>query len=199
MKTRRLVVLLITFAMLFSSVGMAFADDLSLDATATDAVGVAYSIDGTCMVLGIVDNDAVSLTLSGGAYGVTVPGEQATLSGAVSSTTATGGYLHYTLYGMGTSKITVEATEAANTGYAADTLSVKINNIVDAGSGSATLGTGSSTYVGINTTAADLVTAITGTDTYTGTTTAQGAQVEYELSGNPGVSTVNVLYTIVEA
>ena len=199
MKTRKLVVLLITFAMLFSSVGMVFADDVSLDATATDAVGVAYSIGGTVMVLGIVDNDAVSLTLNGGAYGVTVPGEQATLSGGAASTTGTGGYLHYTLYGMDTSKITVEATAVANVGYAANTLSVKINNIVDAGSGSATLGTGSATYVGINTTAADLVTAIAGTDTYTGTTSAQGAQVEYQLSGDPGVSTVNVLYTIVEA
>lgn len=202
MKKTTLVVLLAA-ALILGMAAVAAADDLSMDATANDSVGVSYSESGTVTLLGIVGNDAVSLSLNGGTYGASEPGAQATLGGGSSEVTGTGGYLHYTLYGVGNHKITVE-TETA--GYGEETLSVQISDgtldsdntseIVAGGSAAGTLGTAATGFVAIGTTAADLITGITGTDTWTGTASSEGAPVEYKLSGDPGVDTVDVLYTI---
>lgn len=177
----------------------AFADDLSMDTTALDQVGVAYSVSGTVALLGMVDNDGVSLTLNAGSYGASEPGARAVLGGGASYVEATGGWLHYTAYGINTQKITVQKDSGSPVGYANDSLAVKINTIVNGGSALNTLGTGSSTYVAIGSTAADLVTGISGTDTWTGTDSTQGAQVKYKLVADPGVLRVDVLYTMVDA
>ncbi|MCF7950366.1 MAG: hypothetical protein K9L57_01890 [Spirochaetaceae bacterium] len=192
-----IIVVLIAAALILTITAVAAADDLSMDATANDSVGVSYSESGTVTLLGIVGNDAVSLSLNGGTYGASEPGAQATLGGGSSEVTGTGGYLHYTLYGVGNHKITVETSTV---GYGEDTLSVQISDgtvdsdntseIVAGGSAAGTLGTAATGFVAIGTTAADLITGITGT------ASSEGAPVEYELSGDPGVDTVDVLYTI---
>jgi hypothetical protein len=173
-----------------------FADDLSMDTTALDKVGVAYSTEGTVALLGMIDNDGVTLTLNAGTYGASEPGAQALLGGGAATVEGTGGWLHYTAYGIVTQKIVVQKDADSPAGYVNDSLSVKINAMAAGGSLIATLGTGVSTYVPINSIAADLVTGISGTDTWTGVGDVDGAQVKYMLSGNPGVIRVDVLYTL---
>jgi hypothetical protein len=108
-----------------------------------------------------------------------------------------GGWLHYTVYGLNptTYKVTVECQTV---GYTAGALSVDDNNIVAGGSAIGTLGTGPGSAVSITSTAADFVTSIDGTDTYTGTGAAEGVQVNYTLGAvDAGVASATVLYTIV--
>jgi len=173
-----------------------FADDLSMDTTALDKVGVAYSTSGTVALLGMVNNDAVSLALNAGSYGASEPGAQALLGGGAASVEGSGGRLHYTAYGIVTQKIVVQKDAASPAGYVDNALSVKIADMAAGGSVLSTLGTGVTTYVAINSTPADLITAISGTDTWTGITDDDGAQVMYKLSANPGVIRVDVLYTL---
>lgn len=175
------------------------------NATATDNVGVGYSISGNVALLALIDKDQVSLTLNGGAYQATTAGERATLQGGAAAAEGTGGWLHYTLRGYTGQKITVQKAASGNTGYNDNTLSVKIAAFNTDGTSGAKYSaptadvytTYSSTYLGISGTAAELITGISGADTWTGTATSQGAQVKYQLNGNPGVTTVAVLYTLI--
>jgi len=167
-----------------------------MDTTALDQVGVAYSTEGTVALLGMIDNDGVTLTLYAGSYGASEPGAQALLGGGTATVEGTGGWLHYTAYGIATQKIVVQKDLGSPSGYVNDSLSVKINTMGAGGSMLNTLGAGNSTYVPINGAAADLITGISGTDTWTGTGDVDGAQVKYMLSGNPGVIRVDVLYTL---
>lgn len=167
-----------------------------------DNVGVSYSAGGNVALLGLVDKDGVSLSLNGGSYQASVAGERATLQGGSSSVEATGGWLHYTLRGNSSQKITVAKSTSGsdNTGYNDATLGVKINTISTGtySSTASTVATAYATsYVSITGTAASLITGISGSDTWTGTSTAQGAQLKYQLIGDPGVTNVKVVYTLV--
>jgi hypothetical protein len=202
MKKKNFMVLMMVLAFLVGSVGLVMGDDFSMDATAEDDVAIIYSTSGTVLMLGMEGNDTVLLILDAGTYGASAPGAEVSLSGGYGSVESTGGSLRYTVYGLGNHKITVHTTTGS---YTADTLSVQISDgttdgtgaIVAGGSAENTLGTAATGYVSINSTAASLITGITGTNTWTGTDSGDGAPVQYKLSGNPGVSTVTVIYTIV--
>jgi hypothetical protein len=170
------------------------ADDLSMDATAEDDLTLGYSagVDAV-LYLGMVGIDTVDLTYQAGTYDASAPGVQATLGG-VSSDSAAGGWLHYTLYGMGANhKITVEC----DTPSYVDSLTVEIETFTAGGSALGTLGTEAGSPVRITPTPTDLITAISYTDTWTGTGAAEGARVIYVLDEDPGISAATVTYTIV--
>jgi len=175
----------------------AFADDLSMDTTALDQVGVAYSTEGIVALLGMVGNDKVSLALNGGSYGASEPGAQAILGSGDANVEATGGFLHYTTYYMPMQKITVQKDSESPAGYVDYSLEVRIDAMNAGGSDLNTLGAAASaTYVYISTPAVDLITGIGG-NAWTGTLATDGAQVKYRLSADPGVTRVDVLYTMV--
>lgn len=162
--------------------------------TVTDTVGVSYSAAGTVVLLGIVGDGKVALATSS-SWGQTVAGARA-VNGGASVTAADGGFLHYTTYGVADQKITVQKDASTAAGYANDSLAVKIKGLTVGGSVIGTLGTGASTYQSIGATAKTLIDTISGTDTWTGTGVAEGAQLSYQLTGDAGASTVVVLYTI---
>lgn len=169
--------------------------------TAMDNVGVGYSVSGTVVLLGMVDNNNVELSLDGGDWAASTAGAQATAGGAAAAAEASGGSLQYTLYGLGNHKITVENTFIMGLeAYVPDSLSVIIEQITAAGSAANTLGTKATAFKGISYTAQNLITGISGTNTWTGAGDGgagnYGAQVKYKLSANPGVNQVVVLYTI---
>jgi hypothetical protein len=162
----------------------------------TDTVGVSYDASGKVVLLGMVGTNTVMLRLNGGSYGQTTAGARAALGGGSSSVEAVGGYLHYTTYGEVDQKITVQKDSSTTFGYLANSLSVRISNVVAGGSVIGDLGLASGTYQGISTTVHTLIQGIIGYNTWTGTGATEGAQVMYQLSADPGVSSVDVLYTI---
>lgn len=161
----------------------------------TDTVGVSYDVSGTVVLLGITDVE-VSLSLNGGAWGASEAGARAALGGGAGYDEEVGGWLHYTTYGVADQKITVAKDASTDVAYANDSLSVKINTMTNGGSALATLGTANAAYQTIGATTRNLITGISGGDTWTGTGAAEGAQVIYKLTANPVASTVVVLYTI---
>jgi hypothetical protein len=184
-------------AILLAASYATFADDLSMDTTALDEVGVAYSISGTVALLGMVDNDLVSLALNGGSYGASEPGAHAVLGGGAASVGAVGGRLHFTAYGIADQKITVQKDSGSPAGYVDSSLGVLINDVDAGGSIMETLGLGQGWILPITGTAQTLIAGISGVNTWTGTAKEDGAQVYYELSADPGVTRVDVLYTMV--
>jgi hypothetical protein len=175
----------------------AFADDLSMDTTALDQVGVAYSTEGTVALLGMVDNDGVSLTLNAGTYGASEPGAHAVLGGGVESVEKVGGRLHFTAYGIAGQKITVQQDSGSPAGYVDSSLGVRISDVHAGGSSMETLGLSRGWILPITGTPQTLIEGIFGSNTWTGTLKTDGAQVSYELKANPGVSRVDVLYTLI--
>jgi hypothetical protein len=190
---KKLTVLALAALLTMGFVTGLFADDVTNDVTAEDDLTIgAMGGGGTVAYLGMVGNDAVNLQFTNGSYDATEPGAQATL-GSGSSDSAAGGWLHYTVYGLGSHKITVECA----TGSYADSLTVDITTLTAGGSVLGTLGTEPGSPVRITSTPASLMTAITGSDTYTGTGAAEGAQVTYVLDEDPGIAAATVTYTIV--
>ncbi|MCF7929188.1 MAG: hypothetical protein K9L29_08895 [Spirochaetales bacterium] len=187
----------------------AFADDVSMDATAGDSVGTSYEISETLAVLGIVNSTNLSIHLEG-EWRADQPGGQAEID---KTPNYSGGYastrprLHYTLHGLGNHKITVESTadlpdqcfgvgiegdfgySITSSGSAVETLGEEVDwggprqyykQFPRAGSG-----------------ALDLVVGISGSNTWTGTGENDGVPIEYALYCDPGeVSTVNLTYTL---
>jgi hypothetical protein len=219
MKKKNFMVLMMVLAFLVGSVGLVMGDDISQDATALDKVTVSYSESGTVSYLGMVSNDAVSLSITT-TWSADEPGEAATPS-AGGSPQAPGGRLHWTTYEVATQKITVKAdtVDASGQGYDpssynSESVSVRIGNGEVTGddsmiftnggkSGAESYGTittgytdGWVTIVDSASTAKDIIEGIGGTHTYTGTGTGDGAPVEYKMTGNPGVTKLHVLYTI---
>ena len=180
--------------------------------TVVDTVTVSYTKSGSeSQSLGIallaLYGGGISMGLGGGTWGVPgdVAGGQPMLSRAQTSNEASGGYLHYTLYGMGTAKITVEQDISTPTGYIANSLKVKIlpvgaGGVITAGTWSSeqsTLGVPvDGYYQNISSTPATLINGISGEKTWTGSAAGQGAQLGYQLVADPGTTIVTVLYTL---
>lgn len=152
-----------------------------------------------------------------GTYNVSEAGTQATKSNYAnfeSLTEKTGGAIQYTVAGLGDQKITVHS---GTSGYNSDTLYVKVSNPrkEDGLVAEGTLGTldvlgeeidymrkfsiSQGSYA-----AKSIIRDIPGTDTYTGTAALTiesqvllpGAKIFYGFSGDPGVTTIGVTYTI---
>lgn len=203
-----LVALICTTTVLFS------ADDLSVDSTARDLIGTTYNWtpgqeDGTFLLLGLRSPNNINLTTnaSGSVTVVTVDGnipggqllKNTTSAGQTDVGEALGGHLQYTVHGQQSNvKIVVEKSSFYSTEqtYIPDTLEVRIANLTAGGSSIATIGTGIQTYVKIGNTQQDLITGISGNDTWTGTGATDGAQLQYRLVGDPGIPEVDILYTI---
>lgn len=181
----------------------AFADDVSMDATATDTVGTAYDESGRVAILGLANNNRVSMKIYaglqvGGAGTWGRPGAQVT-PGGTGRAEAAGGRLRYTLYdNEGTYKITVETTDSD---YTDGSVLVEVININAGGSALATLGTPPTDYVPIRyNDPVDFITDIDGSNTWTGTYRSDGPWIRYALTADPGGvsgSRMNVLYTLV--
>ena len=180
--------------------------------TVVDTVTVSYTKSGSeSQSLGIallaLYGGGISMGLGGGTWGVPgdVAGGQPVVSGALSSSEASGGYLQYTLFCLGTAKITVQKDGSTPTGYLANSLKVKIlpvgaGGVIPAGtwsSAQSTLGVPvDGSYLDINETPATLISGISGANTWTGTEAGQGAHLGYQLVANPGTAMVIVLYTL---
>jgi len=170
------------------------------EVTALDHIATSYDVSGSVLLLGMTGNNRVSLRLYSG-VGASEAGERATLGGGAVAY-STGGCLQYTLYSQATSKITVE-TATAN--YLDSALAVTIVAIGAGGGGNAGNVQGSASspgrlgYVPIKATALDLITGISGTDTWTGTGRNDGASVRYRLNAQPGNvgGSIVVLFTVV--
>jgi len=174
-----------------------FADDLSMDTTALDKVEVIYGFGGTVALLGMVDNDLVSLALNGGTYNASEPGAQAILGNGAGAVVEIGGRLHFTAYGIADQKITVQKDSGSPDGYVEWSLGVMINHVGVGGSAIETLGLYPNGVLSIRNIAQTLIQGISGVNTWTGTAKTHGAQVLYELKADPGVTRVDVLYTMV--
>jgi hypothetical protein len=175
----------------------AWADDVSMDTDAIDQVGTAYTTGGQVLLLGLKGGDASISTRA--VYAATVPGARAEKSLYDSSDFS--GYLRYSVYGHSTCKITV-VTETP--GYNSGSLIVGCYAIYNfGGSAQLTLGTTVHETTPVYTSyggngAQDLITGISGVNTWTGTQDQSGASIAYGLFSPPGVSQVDVLYTILE-
>ncbi|MEI6873521.1 MAG: hypothetical protein WCL50_00160 [Spirochaetota bacterium] len=175
--------------------------------TALDTVGVAYSSTGVVVMLGIDNENLVELGWTRQLEAGGIAGARATFGSGSGAAEATGGSLLYTLHGTVEHKITVQKDSSTANGYVANSLSVSIYRMQVGGSADYTLGTPTATYntvansgtfVGIGDTAQDFITGIRGADTWTGTTTQDGANLYYRLTSNPAVGAVVVLYSILE-
>jgi len=175
----------------------ASADDLSMDTTALDKVEVIYGFGGTVALLGMVDNDLVSLALNGGTYSASEPGAHALLGNGAEAVEKVGGRLHFTAYGIADQKITVQKDSASPAGYVDNSLGVRISDVFAGGSAIGTLGLSRGWILPITGTPQTLIEGILGYNTWTGTAKTDGAQVSYELKANPGVTRVDVLYTLI--
>jgi len=213
---------MMVLAFLVGSVGLVMGAT-----TVTDRVGVDYSEAGSVYLLGMTDYGVsgelnVSLTLNGGSYGdFSTAGAQAQPVGASSVASGVAGNLIYTLYTDGGTASTYKITVETQTANAAGLLRVNIesgsltnagatNTIKATGGGVASgqdLGTvdkhasgttyAEGTSISITLDAADLITGIGATNSWTGITSEDGAQVVYHLVSNPGsVTYVDVLYTL---
>lgn len=181
----------------------AFADDVSMDATAHDQVGTIYDESGKIAILGLANNNRVSMKIYaglqvGGAGTWGRPGAQVT-AGGMGRAESAGGRLRYTLYdNEGTYKITVETTESD---YTDGSVQVEIININAGGSSAGTLGTQASDFVQIKyNDPVSLITGIDGSNTWTGTYRSDGPWIRYALIDHPGGvsgSRLPVLYTLV--
>ena len=169
------------------------------DTTAVDTIGVSYTgPTGTVALLGLYGG-GTSITLDGGRWTVplSVAGDQPVVIDTQLHNEANGGYLQYTLYGVGTQKITVQKDNSTAPSYVADSLKVKILSVVAGGSSYSTLGVPVEGYIDINDTPTTLITIISGDNTWTGDANAQGAHLGYQLVTNPHTTAVNVLYTLI--
>ncbi|MCF7929187.1 MAG: hypothetical protein K9L68_10345 [Spirochaetales bacterium] len=181
----------------------AFADDVSMDATAGDQVGTIYDESGKIAILGLANNNRVTMRIYaglqvGGAGTWGRPGAQVT-AGGMGRAESAGGRLRYTLYdNEGTYKITVETTE---NDYTDGSVQVEIININAGGSASGTLGTPASDFVPIKLNEpVSLITGIDGSNTWTGTYRSDGPWIRYALIDHPGGvsgSRLPVLYTLI--
>jgi len=177
-----------------------WADDLSMDTSALDQVGTAYTAGGQVLVLGLKGGNASISTKA--VYGASVPGARAERN--LTDASAFSGYLRYSVYGHGTCKITVVT---GTPGYSSGSLVVGCYSINGfGGSAPETLGTAVDDWPGSTPVytsyggngAQDLITGISGANTWTGTQDNSGAGLTYGLFSPPGVSQVDVLYTILE-
>jgi len=176
----------------------AYADELDLDTDAIDMVGTSYSSSGKTLLLGIKGNNTVIMTLTEKITG-SVPGAQAEVT--PSSPYVDGGYLRYTAQGYGTCKITVETTTdgyLVNEQNGMGHLVVWVSAMKADGSAAATLGTIPGGGISVMFRAQEFITKISGTDTYTGTLADSGAHLRYRLFENPGVTAVDIVFTIIE-
>lgn len=174
------------------------------EVTTLDHIATSYDASGSVLLLGMTGNNRVSLRLYSG-VGASEAGERATLGGGAVAY-STGGRLQYTLYSQATSKITVQ-TQTAN--YIDSALAVTIMAMGTGGGGNANNIQGSATspgrlgYVAVRLAAPlDLITGISGTDTWTGTGRLDGASVRYRLNAQPGAVAGNaivVLYTVLNS
>ena len=170
--------------------------------TAVDTVGTVFSAaTGNIALLGLVGGDKVDLATNGGNYGVdtTVAGAEPKVGASiVNQAEADGGYLQYTLFNYsGTQKITVQKS-AGQGSYFDGSLEVKAAACAEAGSYATGLGTSSgAVYKAISGTPQNLITLIPADLAWTGTGVADGAKLHYQVTGDPGVASVSVLYTLI--
>ena len=170
------------------SVTMAFADT-----TALDTVGTGYSsTDGVLMI----DIHGKNLTLlsRNSTVDQTVAGAQAVRTYDFGY--GDGGYLRYTAHGYTKSlKILVESQTV---GLISQAVVVRVQSTKAEGSLPATLGTIQGGFIGIQTVPQEFVVSISGNDTWTGTGDTSGHFLQYRAQENPGVSSLSVVYSIME-
>ncbi|MCF7929189.1 MAG: hypothetical protein K9L68_10355 [Spirochaetales bacterium] len=190
----------------------AFADDVSMDATASDQVGTEYSYSEDVTLLGIKNSpSSLNLTWTETASAST-PGAEVTQAGSGDS--AYGGWLHYTLHSVGTHKITAQVTGlGAQEVYNENSLEVRISNtpgvygetaINAGGSEKSSLGVFPDSYNDSNfvplraESSKTILENIDGTNTWTGTGDTEGAPLEYYLYEDPGsiMGSIEVTYTL---
>ncbi|MEI6873527.1 MAG: hypothetical protein WCL50_00190 [Spirochaetota bacterium] len=170
------------------SVAMAFANP-----TVTDTVGTAYSATDGVLMIDLIGKDTVVLHRAS-TTDQTEAGARAVTT--VSTGYADGGYLRYTAHGFTKLlKILVSSSTAGLVPYAVVT---RVQSFHTDGSAEASLGHIDTFFRPLSSTSQELVHDISGTDTYTGTNAASGLWLEYWATENPGVSSLAVVYTIME-
>lgn len=191
----------------------AFADDVSMDATAGDSVGTSYKIGDSVALLGIVGNNNTLLEMVNRST-ADFPGAPVDVL-TTPATNAAGGWLHYTLHGLNSHKITVELTSLPEIPSDYWEFSVTISSFHPGGSERGTLYDGNDLFpefgggeshpnaASMNS-PQDLITGIDGSDTWTGTESGYGARLHYYMlfELNSGLeedfnTSVDVLYTLV--
>lgn len=199
--TARRLVLSALLAACVATGGGGFADTTSV----TDTVAVAYHVSGQVIMLGLSGGNYVDLLFYGGSVWAPEAGARA-VEGSGGYAASTGGRLKYTLFRVGTCKITVQTTRSD---FVDGSLSVKAMSIGTGGSGNAGDIQGSPSspglagYVPIKCgQPMDFITGIDGANTYTGTNSGDGVWIKYRLDSYPGAvsgSTLPVLYTILQS
>lgn len=184
------------------AVGRGFADSYT---SVTDTVAVSYSEGGQVLTIAITGGDRVDLLLYGGSVWASEAGARAQEGGGGNAMSA-GGRLKYTLFRVGTCKITVQTTRDD---YVDGALSVKALSIGTGGSGNTGDIQGSPSSPGLAdfvrikyNQPMDFIIGIDGANTYTGTYYSDGAWIKYRLDAYPGPvsgSTLPVLYTILQS
>ncbi|MEI6873526.1 MAG: hypothetical protein WCL50_00185 [Spirochaetota bacterium] len=170
--------------------------------TALDTVGTAYSATDGVIMIGLYGNVNSYVLRGSSVYGATTAGQRA--SPTFSGSNGDELWLRFTLHGKNSCKVTV-VTDTA--GYVDGSIEVDCMDFQADGSAKDTLGayhlrwpyhvpikklsTGG---------AQDLVTGISGVDTWTGLNSHSGGWLMYALQAPPGagVTSVNVIYTIME-
>jgi len=192
------IILLLLFCILTPAM-----DKISAVITVHDRVGVNNNpAEGSVILLDMTGKDRTWLGIYGRNF-ATGPGAPVQSGGGAGSVEVGGGYLKYTLWNKeGTYKITVHTTETSEN-YNQGTLSVKISAVTAGGSQPGSLlGIIKQEYVPIKAgVQEDLITGISGQNTWTGTERRDGARVMYRLNGDPGNisgSKLPVIYTIIQ-
>ncbi|MEI6873529.1 MAG: hypothetical protein WCL50_00200 [Spirochaetota bacterium] len=162
--------------------------------TVTDTVGTAFSATDGVLMLGIAGEDQAVFTIRrntdqsvAGARATTVINWEAA---------SDGGYLRYTAHGY--TKPLKIMVESPTVGYVPCSISARAFIVNADGSDGSTLGSISGFWYPVLAYAIEFISGISGTDTWTGTDTHSGVFLHYEIYFDPGVSSIDVVYSIME-